>query len=251
MKRSYTEDQLRDAVSKNYSLRQTLLSLGLNCAGNSYTIAGNAIKSLGLDTSHWKPTSGTPHISERPIEDYLSNKYAIHSHPLKKKLIRLGILEWKCSVCGIVDWNGKRISLELDHINGNHQDNSLDNLRIICPNCHSQTDNNCGKNVKKSNPAVHSFGPSVLREKKKYYCKCGKEIKANSVNCRLCNPHINKIIWPTKEILEKLVWQKSMTQLAIEFGVTASAIKKHCQKVGISSWPGLGYWAKEYVKHEP
>lgn len=65
---------------------------------------------------------------------------------LKKRLIKEKVLDEKCSVCGINEWNEKPISLQLDHIDGDSHNHTLKNLRLICPNCHSQTETYCGKN---------------------------------------------------------------------------------------------------------
>ncbi|QOI71330.1 putative HNH homing endonuclease [Erwinia phage pEa_SNUABM_12] len=74
----------------------------------------------------------------------------VKSHKLRLKLIKDGIKEEKCEICGNHEWNGKTIPLELDHIDGDHYNNDLENLRIICPNCHAQTDSHAGKNVGKN-----------------------------------------------------------------------------------------------------
>ena len=67
---------------------------------------------------------------------------------IKGKLIREGLKENKCEICGLInEWNGKPLVLQLHHINGNHTDNRLENLQILCPNCHSQTDTYCGSNI--------------------------------------------------------------------------------------------------------
>ncbi|MFM8435430.1 MAG: HNH endonuclease [Planctomycetia bacterium] len=65
---------------------------------------------------------------------------------LKHRLIREKIFEYECSSCGISDWNGKAITLQLDHINGDSSDHRKDNLQLLCPNCHSQTETWCGRN---------------------------------------------------------------------------------------------------------
>lgn len=68
--------------------------------------------------------------------------------PGKEQLYRYGLKTEECEWCGLgPEWNGKPIVLELDHVNGNPRDNRLENLRILCPNCHSQTDTHCGKNT--------------------------------------------------------------------------------------------------------
>ena len=70
------------------------------------------------------------------------------SHVLKIKLIEDGLKKSECEICGIKEWLGKKVPIELDHIDGNHYNNELKNLRIVCPNCHAQQDTNSGKNVK-------------------------------------------------------------------------------------------------------
>ena len=68
---------------------------------------------------------------------------------LKIRLFKEGLLEEKCAICGnLGEWNDKPLSLVIDHINGNHSDNRIENLRILCPNCHSQTETFAGKNKK-------------------------------------------------------------------------------------------------------
>lgn len=81
------------------------------------------------------------------LQDILDGKYPEYQTlKLKKRLLSENILKNECSECGISEWMGKPISLQLDHINGNKRDHSLINLRILCPNCHSQTDTYTGKN---------------------------------------------------------------------------------------------------------
>ena len=68
------------------------------------------------------------------------------TYKLNKRLIREGMLEEKCGVCGISEWMGAPLKLQLDHINGEGSDHRFENLRLLCPNCHSQTDTWCGQN---------------------------------------------------------------------------------------------------------
>ena len=81
---------------------------------------------------------------------YIENNLPIHSYRLKEKLIRDGIKKDCCEICGCSVWQGIKLPLELHHKNCNHNDNTLENLQILCPNCHAQTDNYCGKNIPKS-----------------------------------------------------------------------------------------------------
>lgn len=83
---------------------------------------------------------GLPHCEARkPIEFYLENRTKVSSHTLKLKLFESGIKVRRCEECNNIEWNGRPIPLELDHIDGDHFNNNLTNLRILCPNCHAQT----------------------------------------------------------------------------------------------------------------
>lgn len=84
-----------------------------------------------------------------PLEDILNGNHPQYGRGgLKRKLFEAGLKKNICEVCGIKDWNDRPIQMQLDHIDGNTYNHSLDNLRMICPNCHSQTDTFCGKNKK-------------------------------------------------------------------------------------------------------
>lgn len=101
----------------------------------------------------WKPNQSGKGISKRknfgkyPLNEILAGKYPQYkTGHLKRRLIEEGLKENRCEKCGIKEWNNKKIVCQLDHINGIPTDHRLENLRILCPNCHSQTDTFCGKN---------------------------------------------------------------------------------------------------------
>jgi 5-methylcytosine-specific restriction endonuclease McrA len=103
-----------------------------------------------------------------PTEQILvENSTYVWSHSLKKRLLKEGLLHYHCYICGLVEWQGKRISLQLDHKNGIKTDCRLENLRLLCPNCHSQTETFAGKRFKNR-------------------CSCGTPIHYTSEQCRSC-----------------------------------------------------------------
>lgn len=143
----------------------------------------------------------------------------------RDRLFESGLKEYKCECCGISEWQGKPITLQVHHINGNHFDNSLENIQILCPNCHSQTDNYCAKN----------------RSDKKqiYYCSnCGKELQGKT-KTNLCNECYNKIQkknskCPSKEILENDFKNlRSLNELSKKYNVCARTIRKWLQNYNL------------------
>lgn len=94
---------------------------------------------------------GTNKGNYKTAEEYVNSSTYIKSHILKQKLIRDGIKSEKCELCGLIMWLNKKIPLELHHVDGNHFNNDIDNLQILCPNCHSIQPGNSGANVGKYN----------------------------------------------------------------------------------------------------
>ena len=101
-------------------------------------------KKLGLA---WKDKNFKPEKPKIPTDEIIEGKHPYYQTlKLKKRLLKEGLKENKCDICGITEWNNKEISMQLDHIDGNSHNHKFDNLRMVCPNCHSQTHTYCGKN---------------------------------------------------------------------------------------------------------
>lgn len=146
----YTVEELKEAVASSYSLRQTLIKLDVAPAGGNYEVLRKAIKHFQVDNSHFKGqgwNKGKTFQPKRELSEYLHNKFPIQSYKLKNRLIKEGIFEHKCSNCQMTHWLDNPIPIELDHIDGNSKDNSLLNLRLLCPNCHALTPTYRGKNI--------------------------------------------------------------------------------------------------------
>lgn len=147
--RNYTDADFIEAWTTSGSVRQVLGKLGLVEAGGNYACAKKRADALGLTKEHMHGQSwnkGKKVGPKRPVEEYLSNQRHIQSYQLKNRLLEEGLKQHKCECCGITEWNGQPAPIELDHIDGNRYNNTIENLRILCPNCHAQTDTYRGKN---------------------------------------------------------------------------------------------------------
>lgn len=137
--------KIKALVPKCYSVREVLLALGLVAAGANYRGFNRLCQELNLSTAHFlgqANNKGERHkggASAVPLVELLVEGSHVQSYKLKLKLWNANLLPRYCQICQLTDWLGKPLSLELDHINGNHLDNRIENLRILCPNCHSQT----------------------------------------------------------------------------------------------------------------
>lgn len=120
----------------------------------------NALRALNLSYA------GNPgraniarHNERRPVDQYLVRGSTINSHPLKQRLFRDGLKARSCEECGLSVWRGRPIPLELHHVDGDRRNNTIENLQILCSNCHALTDNNAGRRRTGANPESLSYPP--------------------------------------------------------------------------------------------
>jgi Zn finger protein HypA/HybF involved in hydrogenase expression len=145
----YNKELLEPIIKNSKSNREVILKLGLKEAGGNYATIKRLIIKFGLDVSHFTGplwNKGFNSFSDERIkskyslDEIFSENSLISNDRLKQILFSEKLIENKCCECGNNgEWLGKPISLELDHINGVNNDNRIINLRILCPNCHSQT----------------------------------------------------------------------------------------------------------------
>lgn len=154
LKHTYTIEELNAAVKISRSYAQTLKHLGLSPSGNAYRIIQTNIAYHNIDVSHFtgkgylKGQKGK--CSEKiPLLDILEGIHPQYqSHKLRIRLLEEGIFVHQCYSCFNTEWLNSPIPLQLEHINGVHDDHRLCNLTLLCPNCHAQTATYAGKNKK-------------------------------------------------------------------------------------------------------
>ena len=150
--------EIEDACASSISRQEALSKLKLNPQTGANVIwITNRIRDLNIDTTSWL---GKAHMTGKinegfkriPLSDILiENSNYTSNASLKIRLLREGLLKYHCYRCGISEWLGEKLSLQLEHKNGNHTDNRIENLCLLCPNCHSLTDTFAGKNINKIN----------------------------------------------------------------------------------------------------
>ena len=145
MKNKRTKEEYEEAIKNSNSIAGALRYLGIVDRGGNYGIIKNAIKTYNIDTSHFTGQAWNvglkfnPHKSYK-TEDLLKENVQYGTTKLRDRLFRDGYKERICECCGNTEWMGKPIALELHHINGDNTDNRIENLQILCPNCHALTD---------------------------------------------------------------------------------------------------------------
>jgi hypothetical protein len=150
----WPSDRFAQAVADNISIGGVLSQLGVGVSGTNYRRVHNMVRDLQLDTSHWlgaaylrgKQHSWTPSI---PLSEILVERSTYTDRMrLKRRIVAGGLVQYACACCGISDWLGQTLILQLDHVNGVGDDNRIENLRLLCPNCHSQISTYCGRNAR-------------------------------------------------------------------------------------------------------
>ena len=153
IKENMSDDDFISFCGQANSRQNALCLMGLKPVEHNISWLKIKIDELHIDTSNWlgMGLKGVPHnwTNKTPIEEILiKNSTYLSTGHLKERLLNEGLLEYKCSECGINSWKDKPLSLQIDHKNGDSSDNRLENLCLLCPNCHSQTETYCGKKKK-------------------------------------------------------------------------------------------------------
>ena len=204
-----SRDEFLDIVTKNGTMSDILKAVGLSIKGTgNYSTLKKMLKKHGIDrdllsrnaskrrSDFWKTFR-----TKKPLKDVMTIDSSYNRNHLKVRLLEDGLLREVCYICGQKSvWNGKKLVLQLDHINGVYNDNRLENLRLVCPNCHSQTESFSGK--------------------------CFKKIKKRNGG-KIPRPWSRKVKnRPSRKDLIELVKQTNYSSVGRIYGVSGNAVKK-------------------------
>lgn len=250
---NFTNEEYRQAVLQAKSIAEVCRNLGILPKGANYDTIRAKISELNLDASHFVriPHNKGKLIAKNPKRDTLK-KHLIHERG------------HQCQKCENTEWLGQPITLELEHIDGDNQNNERSNLLLLCPNCHSQTptwrrakssfspkldlicpecngtklsassicqDCRTAKLVTKRVEIKAVKRPYQKRAEK--FCKCGNHITHEANQCSEClHKAQERIVWPAPEELATRLRTTSYTALGRELGVSDNAIRKYLRKHG-------------------
>lgn len=248
---SLSKEKFAEIIAESISFSDALRKLGLSTDGSNHKPLKKRIIEDGVDIFHFgpQPVSRATEFSRynpTPLAEVMIEGSTYSRQTLKVRLIKEGILEEKCSECKQGnEWQHKKLVLVLDHINGVPNDNRLENLRLLCPNCNSQTDTFTGRNRKTQEvhiigtmsnmpdaPIVNDLNPSqpLLSYVKVFHCLECNAVIDRQTKSGLCSPcamkKLRKAVRPSQEEMNEMLLTLSMNQIGKKYGVAAATIKE-------------------------
>jgi hypothetical protein len=195
--------------------------------GNHATLRRYAESVWLIPTDHFEPPAarlrGLKRLVARPLEDVLVEHSRYDRGSLKRRLFEADLKRRRCELCGQGElWHGRRMALILDHVNGVADDNRLENLRIVCPNCAATLETHCGRNM----PRVCLWCEKPFRPRSKAQKYCGTACWSASDAARVDRPSRRKIARPSYEQLLADLRVLSWVAVGRKYGVSDNAVRK-------------------------
>lgn len=218
-KSNWEREKIENIIKESLSQKEVLEKMGLRAAGSNFETLKKYIKLYNLDTTHFRRCYDNMVFKNKDnkitLKEVLKENSNYSRGHLKERLYEDGLKERKCELCGQdEEWNGKHMSLILDHINGIYNDNRIENLRIVCPNCNATLETHCGKNTQEKIK-------NKIEQKEK-----------NIINSFISRRKVKR---PSFEELKIEIEKFGLVGVGRKYGVSGNAIKK---------------WIKTYKKYK-
>lgn len=238
---SVEKEEFKIAVVSSKTFKEVCERLNIKIKCRNYKSLSRRIAIEGLNTDHFeKPFANAGRYIRktlRPLQEVMVEGSDYSRYHLKKRLLDNGLLKNQCYKCGLDGvWNGEPIVMILDHINGKNNDNRLENLRMVCPNCNSQLPTFSGRNCKKENKFCGCCNAKIFNGNKSGFCKkCFQKHSKKEQSKR-----------PSKEILLQELKNSSWTAVGEKYGVSDNAIRKWAKGYGMPSDKSISNFSLDY-----
>jgi hypothetical protein len=230
----FTEEELRRALAASLSWAEALRRLGYRTAGGNWKTLQKYADLWTIPTDHFDPDRARNEALRQaaarrtPLVEILVKGSTYHRAHLKERLFAEGVKERRCELCGQSEtWRGRRMALILDHINGVPDDNRLENLRVVCPNCAATFETHCARKNRippAPTPCLHCGRIFVPKRRKQRYCsrECGSRWSRAGV----ARPESRRVERPPYATLLAEIERDGYLATGRRYGVSDNAIRK-------------------------